>query len=102
MSADTDLKLPGLLKLGHITLALERTARSQEDILMATVDVLSPRRKPCNSVIMKDVFPLARKIGDWNGCIISYVDDDILRINTQLGRISKANQTAEGLMGNQL
>jgi hypothetical protein len=80
--ADTDLKLTGLLKLGHITLALKRTARRQEDILMITVDVLGPRRQPRNSVVMKDIFPLAWNIGDWNGCIGSYVDDDILRINT--------------------
>jgi hypothetical protein len=81
-SGITDLKLSGLLKLGHITLALERTARRQEYILMTTVDVLSPRRKPSNSVIMNGLLPLARNVGNWNGCIGSYVDGDILRINT--------------------
>ena len=69
---------------------------------MVAVDVLGPRRKPSNSIIMNDLFPLAQNIGDWNGCIGSYIDGDILRTNTQLGRISKAAQTGEGLVGNQL
>jgi hypothetical protein len=56
---------------------------------MVTVDVLSPGRKPSDGVIMNDLFPLARKIGNWNRHVFSYVDDDILRIHTQLGRIQQ-------------
>ena len=85
----TDLQLTGLFELGHITLALERTARRQEDVLVATIDVLSPRREPSNSVVMNNLFPLARDIGNWNGCICAYVDGDVLRINAQLVRVSK-------------
>jgi hypothetical protein len=98
----TDLELTGLFKLGHITLALERTARRQEDILMVTIDVLSPRRKPRNGILMNDLFPLAGDIGNGNGCVSSYVDGDILRINTQLGRVSKSSQPRRGRVGNQL
>jgi len=69
---------------------------------MVTVDVLSPRRKPRDGVVMNDLFPLAWNIGDWDGRVCSYVDGDILRINTQLEQISKTSQTAEGPVGNQL
>ena len=69
---------------------------------MVTVDVLSPGREPCDGVIMLDLFPLARTIGNWNRRVFSYVDDDILRIYTQLGQISKPSQTAERPAGNQL
>ena len=64
----TDLELTGLLELGHVTLTLERTAGRQEDVLVVTVDVLGPRRKPSDSVIMNDLFPLPRDIGNWDGC----------------------------------
>jgi hypothetical protein len=90
-TVETDLKLTGLLELGHITLALKRTAGRQEDVLMATIDVLSPRRKPSNSVIMDNLFPLSRDIGNWNRCFRSYVKGNILRIDTQLEHVSKAS-----------
>ena len=64
----TDLELTGLLELGHVTLTLERTAGRQEDVLVVTIDVLGPRRKPSDSVIMNDLFPFSRDIGNWDGC----------------------------------
>jgi hypothetical protein len=89
-AVETDLKFTGFLELGHITLTLERTAGRQEDVLMVTVDVLSPRRKPSNSVIMNDLFPLSRNIRNWNGCFRSYVNGNILRMDTQLENVSNA------------
>jgi hypothetical protein len=79
---ETDLKLTGLFELGHITLALKRTAGRQEDIFMATVDVLGPRRKPSDGIIMNDLFPLPWNIGNGNRCIRSYVNCDVLRRDT--------------------
>jgi hypothetical protein len=86
---ETDLELTRLFELNHITLALKRTAGRQEDILMVTVDVLSPRRKPSNGVVMNDLFPLSRNIRNWSRCIRSYVNCDVLRIDTQLRQVSK-------------
>lgn len=56
---------------------------------MVTVDVLSPRRKPSNGIVMNDLFPLSRDIGNWSRCIRSYVNCDILRIDAQLRQVSK-------------
>ena len=69
---------------------------------MVTVDVLSPGRKPSDGIVMSDLFPLAQNIGNWNRRVFSDVDGDILRVHTQLGRISKLSQTAERPAGNQL
>ena len=62
---------------------LERTTRCQEDVLMVTRRCLqSMSRKPSDGVIMMDLFPLARNIGNWNRHVRSYVDGDILRNGT--------------------
>lgn len=58
----SNLKLPRLLELLHVALPLDRGARSQEDVLVLTVDVLSPVGKPGNSVVVLYGFPLARHV----------------------------------------
>lgn len=78
------LELSSLFKLHHITLALERAARSQEHILVTLVNVLRPGCQPGNSVVVLNSFPLSRHVGYGYRSLLADVKDDILRSDTIL------------------
>ena len=51
---------------------------------MVPVDVLSPICEPSNSVVMCHGFPVARDVGNRDGCRFTNVNGDILRPDAQL------------------
>ena len=81
---ETCLQLARLLELVHIALALERTARREEDVFVVAIDVLNPRRKPSDGVVVDDLFPVATDVGLRHGSVLADVDRNILRAYSKL------------------
>ena len=70
-------KFPGLFKLASITLSLPRTGSRQEDIFNLLIDVLLPRSKPGDRVIVLNRPPLSRNVGYWYRCVLREVECDV-------------------------
>ena len=80
----TNLEISCFLKLLHITLALERTTRGQEDILVVSVHVLDPVGKPRYGLVVHDSFPVTGHVGLRNRNALSDVDSDVFWVNAKL------------------
>lgn len=80
----TYLELARLLELVHIALALERAARREEDVFVVAIDVLNPRRKPSDGVVVDDLLPVTANVRLRYGGVLADVDRDILRTYTEL------------------
>ena len=78
------LQFARLFKLGHITLALERTSGGEENILVVLIDVLDPIGKPGNRVIVDHLFPRSRDVRFRDMLMLTNVNRDIFRTNAFL------------------
>jgi hypothetical protein len=78
------LEITRFLELGHVTLSLERTTRGEENILVVSIHVLCPCRKPGDRFVMDDGFPGSRDVWLWDGDALANVNSDILRVDTKL------------------
>ena len=79
------LQFARLFELGHITLPLEGTTGSEENILVVLVNVLDPVGKPCDRVVVDYLFPRSRGVGFGDGLMLTDVDRDVLRADAFLG-----------------
>jgi hypothetical protein len=70
-------KFPCLFKLASITLSLPRTGSRQEDIFNLLIDVLLPRSKPGNGIIVLNRPPLSRNVGYWYRGVFREIKRDI-------------------------
>lgn len=78
------LQLSGLLELLHVTLSLDRTAGSQEDILVVAVDILHPVGEPSSGFVVDNSLPLARNVRLRCRDAFANIDRDVLRLDAVL------------------
>lgn len=82
------LELARLLELVHVTLTLERTASSEEDVFVVAIDILDPRREPSDGLVVNDFLPVATDVRDRYRRFLADVDGDIFRTYSKLQAIS--------------
>lgn len=83
-----NLELSCFLEFRHITLTLNRAARSQENVFVVAVNILRPVSQPCDSIVVDDFLPFARHVGFRNRNALANIDRDVFRPNTVLSRPS--------------
>ena len=78
------LKLAGFFEFLHVTLTLQGTSGSKEDIFRVAVDILLPVGEPSDSIIINDLAPFARHVRSRNRRALPNIESDVTRMQSIL------------------